>query len=130
MKLVDPSATLLLESFAEHVAKWKRADGGCPCGEEACGSWMLPDGTYEYIPDWLGSMNAVLPWLEKYAWGVRSCGMTGSTHGYPHCMFWVIMDGQEYQGNVFHGDSITMSLPRAAVICLLRAHGVEVEFTK
>lgn len=126
MKLVNPTDEQLNAAFAEKVAGWTRYEPLkgekrtviCRlCGPER-GQTMLvwkdgsPGGCY---PNWAKSADAVLPWLEK-------CG-----HWQAHSSSKGIHIFVEYPDR--HNRSDDQSFPRAAVIALLRANGVEVEFT-
>ena len=108
MKLMNPTDDELNAAFAEKVAGW----------------WLWPgyrdqwcDGTEDRgKARFTTSFDAVLPWLGKWRtiaidWD-RIAGL------------WSVGVGQ-------HKDTPAYSpvLPRAAVIALLRAAGVEVEFT-
>ena len=112
MKLTNPTDEALNMAFAIDVAK---------CG---------PDHKQYEGADYCNSAGAVLPWLEDCKgascnfdavycnpgeWSV-DCTNVESECDYP-----------EWRTRNSARDT---SFPRAAVIALLRAHGVEVEFTK
>lgn len=121
MKLIDPTDDQLNVAFAEYVCGWIRRDMG------KIGTHKKPDAFHsargwecnEINPtQFTTSSDAVLPWLEKCycqigfgpAWRVTiEGGRTNKINAATH---------------------LDDSLPRAAAIALLRAHGVEVEFTK
>lgn len=117
MKLTNPTDDELNAAFAEHVAAMSKADV-----EYHTAPWSMK-------PRFTHSANAVLPWLEKEGWSwerssyapeitgeavhfeVRVSGPNENQSGYCRC--------------VFSPDQFA----RAAVVALLRAYGVEVEFT-
>jgi len=129
-KLVKPTDRELDEAVAQYVAGWRREYG----------EWRSPEKTaaieqtgictddLEYPPFYSTRVNVIWPLLESHHWIAHSNGMTGSTHGYPHCSVKVKNSaGNWYEADWFSGDSIAQSFPRAICIALLRAHGVEVE---
>jgi hypothetical protein len=117
MKIINPTDDHLNAAFAEKVAGWFRC--------ERMGKQVLydPEGGHVLIgdthcmPKFTESMDAVLPWLEKF---------NGHTNG-PEINFqsgqWEVI----LNGCTTRDRATCASLPRAAVIALLRAHGVEVE---
>ncbi len=139
MKMINPTEDQINAAVAEKVAGWTKVDL-----VHGCFGWKHPrpsDGELSIYPleSFTRSMDAVLPLLEKHHWNCRSHGMSGSTHGYPHCTVTVTefpvsehpeRFGTQHEGHCFSGDSIATALPLAACIALLRAYGVEVEFTK
>lgn len=115
MKLTNPTDAELNAAFAEKVA-----------GMEIVGlarMWIRSGSNgHAPIPHFTTSADAVLPWLEKTAWdaagglnaeAVVRCDTRPQVH---------IREDKRFiaQAGTF---------PLAAVIALLRAHGVEVEFT-
>ena len=151
MKLINPTDDELNAAFAEKVAGWRcfkeqRGDYAlCVCYEaheqDPFKHWnpkeealrmarYSPVSCIEAVkigffgrslPKFTRSFDAVLPWLEKMA-SVEICQM--------------------YSGGVRTSWAVDVSvkyaiecaqhpfLPRAAVVALLRAHGIEVEFTQ
>lgn len=119
MKMINPSDRRLEEAFARHVAKWRKRENE---DDEEITEWydkknkLVSHGDkFGNLPNWIGSVNAVMPWLDK------------------NLVFIQKEDGQWSVGvdawtTIHYGKS--RSLPRAAVIALLRAEGVEVEFRK
>lgn len=110
MKLINPTDLHLDAAFAEHVAGWMQ------CERLGRMVWYDPEGGHEINPPrFTESADLVLPALEKQrAW---VCEKT-----------W---DSDEYTVRVSNPLAITarsISFAKAAVIALLRAHGVEVEF--
>jgi len=121
MKLINPTDDELNFFFATKVAKWTKEFLPSKPDRIIYG-WKteegFPVGNQPYFTD---SVDSVLPWLEK--WGsadfqsARCLLCEGSG--------WLVdLLGDEA---FFHTDK---SLPRAAVIALLRAHGLEIEFTQ
>ena len=92
--------------FAEHVAKWRQPGIGM-CFDR---------------PDWTEDANAVLPWLEK-ASPVAIC-YAPPNEPYPLGRWEIAIkaDGKHLLDCLSRADTF----PRAAVIALLRAKGVEV----
>ena len=123
--LINPTDDELDAAFAVHVA-----------GEPAV--WVseaqakrraaIHDGANPGAPiwSWRYSMDAVLPWLEKLGWRGTS-NRAGDT-----CAATVEVNSREWDGNTFTAQQdythTQTPLPRAAVIALLMAHGVEVIF--
>ncbi len=126
-KLIDPTDAALNEAFAVEVA-------GYYVKEEFPGTdfpftawqgdrhlsqnrWASAKGPLEHIQSFTSSADAVLPWLEK------------GKHGWDSSF----TEGQSLSGNYmvrFDGHiGRASTLPRAAVIALLRSKGVEIEFT-
>lgn len=136
MKLTNPSDDQLNAAFAENVAGWTRYGPNkgekrsviCRlCGPER-GQTMLvwKDGKLGgCYPDWAGSADAVLPWLEKM----------GEFSQYYHKSFpdaerWSVgVDRHEPHGTGWAGYAKAETFSRATTIAILRAHGVEIEFT-
>jgi len=70
----------------------------------------------------------VLPWLEKMVqWSHESVSYSGKPNERHYCRVFKAPK----EGNI--GDNLYLAkaaaFPRAAVLALLRAHGVEIEFT-
>ena len=128
MKLIDPTDDELNAAFAEKVAGWTRFFS------ENLGAALfhppgLPDAAnvnkrFE-VPRFTQSADTVLPWLEKWRDGNTLFIAGTSIFGERAWGVDLIDNSQNFRQ--FVKDP---SLPRAAVIALLRAHGVEVEFTK
>jgi hypothetical protein len=115
MKLVNPTDRELDAVFAEKVAGWKY--------DESEKAWFH-DGYFDHRPlPFTQSADAVLPYLNKMEWW----NISRSDKPFSHCEV-MIHDADEVRGyrnaQAEHVDPI-----KAAVIALLRAHGVEVEFT-
>ena len=113
MKLINPTDDQLNEAFAVHVAGWKKLAVRDP---ELEPEWEIGGyGGHGYafrVPRLTDSADDVLPWLDKRKW---------SRNGNSEVLVWY--DGSMYAGSG-HG-----TFPRAAVIALLRASGVEIEFS-
>lgn len=120
MKLINPTDDELNAAFAEKVAGWKR---GKRIGMDV---WILPSGFWDFRPDqFTRSADAVLPWLEKMPFRIEIGKGIGLQCGVVICGYGPFTKWGE--GGWFRG--IDPIVPRAACIALLRAHGVEVEFT-
>lgn len=122
-RLINPADAQLNAAFAEHVAGWSY-------GKEAIDVWTDPDGMMHGVgwgqpdpfPPFTQSADAVLPWLEKMP-QVEICLKPDN---------WVRVYSSHFASSappVIAGEAISESFAKAAVIALLRAHGVEVEFT-
>lgn len=110
MKLTNPTPDELRHAFAIEVAKYTLSQYGEYFTEAG-----LFVGSRSTLPPWDTSADAVLPWLEKTMWMAERTPPT-----------WCHVALYGYAPAV-HAEAAT--LPRAAVIALLRARGVEVEFT-
>ncbi len=127
MRLLNPTDDELNAAFAEKVAGWRAKGTECVllyenghCREiDKSGKWT---GLGRPIESFTKSADAVLPWLEKHTW--RGCSY--STIDGAHRSATVEIVGRNLELITIHSDT----LPRAAVIALLRAHGIEVGFTK
>ena len=132
MKLTNPTDEQLIEAFALKVAGWKRGGMFCQGDAQQPPGWTvhgltppLPNGQlpdFHWIADlprFTESFDAVLPYLNSHAVRIdryqSSCG--------DNAEWQVVLDEND---NHFGSDPL---LPRAAAIALLRAHGVEVEFS-
>jgi hypothetical protein len=117
-KMINPTDDQLDAAFAERVAGWWHADSHT----ETNPAWNTGDGWtfHNGNGNFTQSADAVLPWLEKAGrWNVfRDDGF-----------YEIELEDKPMpdDGNWFAFDK---SFSRAAVIALLRAHGVEVEFTE
>lgn len=115
MKLVNPTDDVLDERFAIAVAGWKRTktkDAGDPSWNTGTDCISQGSGFAYRVPRYTKSADLVLPWLEKsklvdVVFGVGIWSVIVNANNQADCK----------------------SFPRAAVIALLRAHGIEVEFT-
>ncbi len=105
--LTNPTDEQLEAAFAEHVAGWRdlHHDG---VGLEG----KLPGRHQEYVPDYLSSFDAVLPYLERPKW-------YWSRDGYGQVTVWTT-------DSSFYSSPGGLPVARAAVIALLIAHGVTV----
>lgn len=122
MKLTNPTNDELNVAFAEHVACRPIS---CETGEAMmqmpCTS--LGFEAFSAIPPFSTSMDAILPHLEK--WMIEN----------PKSTVDLCLPSGTKRVTLFHGKTRSAwsadshSFPRSAVITLLRAHGVEVEFT-
>lgn len=128
MKLINPTDDELNAAFAEKVAGWFRA--------ERLGKQVLydPEGGHVLIgdtrcmPQFTHSADAVLPWLERWRDSGKGYVAMATIHSAAmQRTGWVVQVRDAETGPL--QEIIHWSLPRAAVIALLRAHGVEVEFT-
>lgn len=118
MKLIDPTNDQLDRAFAEHVCGWNAV---CRCGESMKFHSRFdhtPVELEEPLPYFTRSADAVLPWLEN----------TDDPDAALRDGLWSVAFYVDKENNWVRGED--KSLPRAACIALLRAHGVEVEFTK
>lgn len=135
MKMINPSDIQLNEAFAEKIAGWMywqskhghfhiiAPDGGelepaygWPEFDSSTGTKIerkWTDGLE--LPDYVGSADAVLPWLEKAGNGmVRFCpDVSGGSR-------WIV--------NIGDAHGACDSFAKASTIALLRSHGVEIEF--
>lgn len=141
MKLTNPSDEELDEAFAIHVCKWRRStdpeliNSGDWWEDENGGTHIM--GGCGTCPDYYfsTSANAVLPWLEKYSRDTdKKLGGEGIVFRLysPACAedTWTVVEVElHHDGQIEGAVTKHQSLPRAIVITLLRAHGVEVEFT-
>ncbi len=132
MKLTNPTDEELNAAFAEKVAGEKVEHGEYYHDHPPTGRWMtggsgpgvihpndgMGGGFYRCI-GYCSSVDAVIPWLEKASFDAQ---ITYSDT----CCNWVVILLQRFTGQKsYRGES--ESFAKAAVIALLRAHGVEVE---
>lgn len=120
MKLVNPTDDQLNAAFAQHVAGWfpiepKHSKGSLMMVDE----WWDAKGYPVGAPRFVTSVDAVTPWLEKAGRWSAIRGADG--------LYEINLDDIPMPETGVYW-AIDASLPRAAVIALLRAHGVEVEF--
>ena len=123
--LTNPTDDELNEAFARYVANW--ADIHYEQGEDVdidareIYPWAglrgtPPDGQRRMLFKWTESMDAVLPWLNKWP-EVR---LYDGEYCTSHCV--VVTPG----GDMF--EEVADTLPRACALALLKAHGVEVVY--
>ena len=110
MKLINPTNTQLNVAFAEYIAKWPKTEINS----------ALHWGVDWFGPTYTNSADIILPWLEKLTYG-------GTIMFLGHTPKWRV---QICMRNDLNFEADAESFARAAVIALLRAHGVEIEFTK
>lgn len=135
MKLTNPTDDQLDAAFAEKVAGWKMLR------QELFGTHYIPRWCPPNMPDAVNmlaldtkpppftrSMDAVLPWLEKMP-SFEIVALAYSVVGERYeCRVWPTLSQSSGANNVFLGRADIPST--AAVIALLRANGVEVEFSE
>lgn len=122
MKLTNPTDAELNAAFAEKVAGYFSNPIFKPqhswCRKSPTGDIIVLNGLGA-LPDFTTSADAVLPWLEKeLLWNTQ--GVPGKRY-----ITQVMIEGPPPMGYVEGRDK---SFSKSAVIALLRAHGVEVEF--
>ncbi len=127
MKLLNPTDDELNAAFAEKVAGWHLGDES---KNEFSGYWYSSSGNVEKLGKdpmkFTTSADAVLPWLEKMPqWANESVGY-GPKATRHYCRVFHRPKQSDISDNLYLGKADTF--PRAAVIALLLAHGVEVEF--
>lgn len=125
MKLVNPTDDELNAAFAEKVCGWtlhKENISVNPVGYIPHIRWMDKEEVVQFNGeklDFTASASSVLPWLEAAAssWSKECDGS-----------IWCEMPCNRgtFRGSLVHEQPFA----RAAVIALLRAHGVEIEFTE
>ena len=110
MKLINPTDDELNAAFAVAVAGYVQREGG----------WEIPPmrAIWTEPLDFTRSMNAVLPWLERTDWYAENLS---------HGRFGTVLVEINQPEKAITAEA--SSLPRACVIALLRANGVEVTFT-
>jgi len=111
MKLTNPTEYELNDAFAEKVAGWYRENG----------IWfsIRDDGLKVFEGEtarFTDRADKVLPWLEKWPkhWQAGNVNAGGPP-------IWVSLGDKD-------NASVADTIAHAAVIALLRAHGVDVEF--
>jgi hypothetical protein len=137
MKLINPSDLELDDAFTTRIAgrrwcKWLFHGTWIYAREDRILDWVPTTEGFAIVdrpPDLVGwqghverfteSAGDVLPWLEKCQWFDISYA---PARGF-HCMLTLNSD------EATEADADASTFPKAAVIALLRAHGVEVEFT-
>ena len=118
MKLLNPKDDELNAAFAEKVA------GLANISDWGAAGWHARDpkeGTrspMRAIPDYVASTDAVLPWLEKHQW------LSERFEPGPHNHTYQVWLGESPWDKSGGGPT----LAKAAVVALLRANGVDVEF--
>ena len=121
MKLINPTDDELNAAFAVHVcgasetrkeSEWCDTEMRLP--DVKCGTKMFE--SWKRVPSFTDSADAVLPWLEKCATFHHKWNAETKLHTV-HC------------SDRIYPYYMDESFSRAAVIALLRAHNVEVEFT-
>lgn len=123
MKLTNPTNAELNAAFATEICGYKflhaehRFDSGV---HVAIDGISKPDGQWlSAIPDFCSDANAVLPWLEKF-----NGPLNGPDVSFQSGQWEVVLNGCTTRERAVHS-----VFPKAAVIALLRAHGVEIETT-
>jgi hypothetical protein len=124
MKLINPTDDELNVAFAEKVAGF--TDICHESGEDVdiesrqIYPWRAWRGTFEgrrrFVPPFTTSADAVLPWLEKWPYDVDFD--QGEVFEYTFKVYYPVFVESSEEGSFAYN----------AVIALLRAHGVEVEF--
>lgn len=112
IRLVKPSDTTLIGVFARHLAGWAKH-------EVIQGYRDDPYGAP--IPDFLSSVDAVLPYLEGFAVTKTEYIKISVQHAWRVDLFASLEDHEPA------GYASDQSLARAAVIALLRSEGIEIE---
>lgn len=126
MKLTNPTDDQLNAAFAEKVAGW--INQGKAKGVPALNNrWVLPDRSLVEGPlQFMRSADAVLPWLSKQIlWDAQDCAAQSQLNF--RCWIRILTKAAGERSE--YAEAREATFPRAAVIALLRAHGVEVEFT-
>jgi hypothetical protein len=123
MKLINPTPEELNVCFAEKVAGWKRLEtvGEGPKWDTGTDCLCIGSGFAYRVPRYTQSAELVLPKLENWSRtrpGYVTINLLTDT--------WRIWLDTDPWTRIHVSDS---SFAHAAVIALLRAHGVEVEFT-
>jgi hypothetical protein len=141
MTLINPTDDELNRAFAEKVAGWNyqpKCLSTNPEDRTETPMWFVPargdaGPGYEYaLYGWTRSMDAVLPWLEKWRDSGKGYVVMATIHSAAMKRTgWIIQirDSALETNNVKDFEVIDWSASRACVIALLRAHGVVVEFT-
>lgn len=120
MTMTNPTDKELNAAFAEKVCGWETGPDGYGDGDkyyEKTPPHHSPGYTYKF--PFTTSVDAVLPWLEKWHAEIGHLLTSG----------WLVLLKESAISEKYVAASC-LSFPRAAVIALLRAHGVEVIFTE
>ncbi len=122
MKLTNPDDTELNVIFALEIAGWTWTTAG--------GMFLVDpkDGLIHNVPDFVKSVDAVLPWMEKCK---GASILFDPIFGDPIWRVDCALKEEECDFPEWRTDNAFAhnSLAKAAVVSLLKAHGVEVEFT-
>lgn len=122
MKLINPTLGELDAAFAEKVAGWVEFKAPMFNGAPSMPYTHFDQSGRPRVgaDPFTRSMDAVVPWLEKWneSWEISFYNGT-----------WNIAV-ESPKGPMLYGWVKDTSLPLACCIALLRANGVEVEFTK
>lgn len=125
LKLTNPTLDQIDAAVAEHVAGWK-LEMFMTNPPKPTGAGIPPGGIAKDIapiPRFTRSADAVLPLLEK--WEYVDVNRDKDFERGP---WGVAISSKRDVAQLFIGSGSTMAI--AACIALLRAHGVEVEFTQ
>lgn len=121
MKLINPTDLELDAAFAEKVAGWMQ------CERLGRMVWYDPAGGHEINPPrFTYSADLVLPWLEKNDMIAEIIRAKGD-HTLGWRIGWRVSIGNN-ETNI-GSNCFGSVLAKCIVIALLRAHGIEVEFT-
>jgi hypothetical protein len=126
MKLTNPTDKELEEAFAIHVAGWTKLNNGewrSPAKTKRIEKTGICTDDLEYPPSYATNTNAILPLLETHTW--RGCSYRSRSGSH----FSARVEVVDHEFNLVVGES-ERSFPLAACVALLRAHGIEVEFTR
>jgi hypothetical protein len=135
-KLIDPTDDELNESFAVIVAgftcahKWKHkhehssGKRGAAYVCERCGKSVVGGGNANVCSHYTESVDLALPYAESDDWwiNIEKCPTN------PKYMIYVYRERPYTENKV--AEIMDDSLARGLVLALLRAHGIEIEFTK
>lgn len=132
MKLTNPTDDQLNAAFAEKACGYFSNAVFTPkhswCRKSSTGDIVVLDGLGA-LPDFIRSADTVLPWLENGSFYAKRNYFMASTEA-PNTWFVHFCRWDEVEKKQCEGKAYATTFPRAAVIALLRAHGVEIEFTK
>lgn len=127
LTLTNPSEDELNVAFSTEIAGWRDVrfeededvdiESRTIYPWKGMAGWPPDGGKRRLIPRWTECADAVLPWLYKHHWEVNQT----SSASHPIRVVLDDMHGPRGESGTF---------PRAATIALLRAHGVEITFTK
>jgi hypothetical protein len=130
MTLTNPTDQELNWAFAEKVCGYFQnpifKSNHSWCRKSSTGEIVVLDGLGA-LPSFTTSADAVLPWLEKQyvETGLKNYwSHSPAQHFTSEPKIWQI---RAFRGNL-QGIAESTTFPRACVIALLRAHGVEVNF--